>query len=154
MTVLPDDGYYVDLAEVPTDADVVSELGASNAARGLVAKPVWSFVVEDKEHPDWGVWPSVWLEAGTAGSTGALQWVEGEASAGQARLSQDEWLAYVDRSGTPCGVHVALQVPIEQVFVAVAELTATRRRPTSIEWTRIDGSEHRLIGPRPQATPD
>jgi hypothetical protein len=154
MTALHEDhGYYVDLRQLSTDVDLAGELRTFNRAKGPDKTPVWSLVVEEDDSPDWGTWPSIWLDAGTAGSSGALQWTDRDGvfipAGGVGLLSRpDEWLPYFDWSGVPCGVHVALEVPIEQVFAAVAELVVTRRRPGCVEWVKVDGDQHRLIGPR------
>jgi len=142
----------IDLTELPTDADVVSALRALNDEHGADLPRLWQLTVEHDVDPHWGGHgPAVFLNAGTAGPTGALRWVDrsGEfiPAVGSRRLfSHEQRVPYFDWSGTACGVHVALQVPIDSVFAAVAELLASRRRPTCLQWTPVQ-SHHMLIGP-------
>jgi hypothetical protein len=118
-----DRGSFVSLLEVPPGADLVAELRAVNTNHDGGRGRFWQITVEEDDFgEDWGgIGPAVWLNAGTAGSTGALCWVA-------------------------CGVHSALQVPIELVFEAVAEVVATRQRPTCVDWVEVDEIEHTLIG--------
>jgi hypothetical protein len=153
MKVLREDlGNYADLTELPLDADVAGELRELNVRRGAGTACLWWLPLEFEDDEVWGRGPKVWLDAGTAGPAGALRWVDGDGifvpASGLAALSRPaEWLPYFDWSGTSTQVHVALQVPIEQVFEAVAELVATRRRPECVEWVKTDGDILRLVGP-------
>ncbi|HEX5401832.1 MAG TPA: hypothetical protein VFX16_05980 [Pseudonocardiaceae bacterium] len=56
-------------------------------------------------------------------------------------------------TASACGIHGAIEVPIELVFEAVAEVVGTRQRPTCLDWVAIDHREHRLIGGQDDDTP-
>lgn len=134
VTKLLDDehGNYLDLTQVPVNADVSGEMRLLNTRHGAGSARLWQLVVEFDDDDGWGGGPSVWLQAGLAGPRGALIWVEpGRAfvpAAGVRRLADShDWLSYFDWSGTPCSVRGAASVPIEQVFAAVDEVVATRR---------------------------
>lgn len=71
-------GFYVDLTQLPADADVSGALRARNKKYDPELAPLWSLVVEFSDDDSWGRWPSVWLQAGVAGTRGALIWVEHE----------------------------------------------------------------------------
>jgi len=150
--VLPENqGNLINLAALPTDADVVGELRTLNARGGDGTPSLWQLTLEEDEDDDWGAGPAVWLDAGTAGASGALRWVDRSGvfipAEGIPRLSeQGPTVPYFDWSGTACTVHIALRVPIEHVFAAVAEVVRVRQRPTSVEWAEVD-RHHRLIGP-------
>ena len=152
--LLGDDlGNYADLAELPVDADIAAELRALNDKLGSGLACLWQLVVAFDDNEDWGRGPAVWLDAGIGGASGALCWVErGQTfipAPGEQRLGRDDdWLPYLDWSGTPCSVHGAAETPIELVFAAVAELGMTRRRPTCVSWVAVDRRLHRIVGPR------
>lgn len=155
MTDLLDEGhgFYVDLTHVPVDADVSGELRARNKRYDPELAPLWSLVVEFADDDAWGRWPSVWLQAGVAGSRGALIWVERERvfiPAGGVRRLRDrhDWDPYLDWSGTPCSVRGAASVPVELVFAAVREVVATRKRPTVVEMVEVDDDTFAIVGPR------
>ncbi|HEX3792447.1 MAG TPA: Imm1 family immunity protein [Pseudonocardiaceae bacterium] len=139
---------YADLTTLPAGADLVGELRAWNAHHGAEISCMWLLAVTFAEDAVWGRGPASWLNAGTAGPTGALQWVD----PGGVFIPVDglgrpaEWLPYFNWAGTECGVHVALRVPIEQVFAAVAEVSRTRRRPRCVEWVQIN-RDNRMIRP-------
>ena len=101
----------------------------------------------------WGSGPAVWLNAGLAGDAGALCWVDRTGTYipadGRPALTEPAgWLAYVDWAGEACGVHVALRVPIDRVFAAVAEVVANRRRPRTVAWAAVNETEHPLVRAR------
>lgn len=155
MTKLLDDefGNYVELFQIPSDADVAGELRAMNKRHGARSARLWRLVVEVDDDDGWGGGPSVWLEAGLAGPRGALIWIENNRTfvpaGGVPRLADDrDWLSYFDWSGTPCSVRGAASVPIEQVFSVVKEVVATRRRPELVAMTDVDSDRFRIIGPR------
>ncbi|MGH3752933.1 MAG: Imm1 family immunity protein [Pseudonocardiaceae bacterium] len=152
-TVLRDDqGNLIDLTALPVDADVAGALRATNDEHGAELPRLWRLTVEHDVDQHWGgSGPAVWLDAGTAGVTGALRWIDrsGEyVPAVNARrlFSGPQRLSYFDWAGTACSVHIALQVPIELVLAAVAEVSTTRLRPTCVQWIPIEGS-HVLVGP-------
>lgn len=154
MTTVLRDGHgnLVDLTELPVDADVAGALRAINDEHGADLPRLWRLTVEHDLDPHWGGGgPAVWLDAGTAGPTGVLRWVDrsGEflpATGARRLFDHQRRLGYFDWSGTACSVHVALQVPISLVLTAVAEVAATRRRPTCLEWASGQG-HHVLVGP-------
>jgi hypothetical protein len=146
-------GFYVDLTQLPADADVSGALRARNKKYDPELAPLWSLVVEFSDDDSWGRWPSVWLQAGVAGTRGALIWVEHEQTfiptRGVCRLrDQHDWDPYLDWSGTPCSVRGAASVPVELVFAAVREVVATRRRPTIVDLVEIDDDKFEIVGPR------
>jgi Immunity protein Imm1 len=150
MVLRTDRGNLVDIAELPTEADVATALQVLDHQRATNLPCLWQLTVDTDSDPTWGSGPAVWLNAGIAGSTGMLRWVDrsGEyiPAAGAQRLTTTpERLAYFDWSGTACSVHAALQVPIALVLAAVTELTATRRRPACLEWTPMRGHQP-LVG--------
>lgn len=146
-------GNLITVSELPSDADVVAELRALNNERGTEKPTLWQLVVEEDDDPIWGNGPAVWLDAGMAGPVGALRWVDrGGAfipAEGQLLLrGTPKWLPYCDWSGEACQVHIAMRVPIERVFAAVAEVVASGRRPRSEAWATVDEDRHPLVGPR------
>ncbi|HEX3779965.1 MAG TPA: Imm1 family immunity protein [Pseudonocardiaceae bacterium] len=144
---------HVDLSELPIDADVTGELHMINDQQSARPPCMWQFVVASEDNDDWGRGPVTWLDAGIAGTGGVLRWVElGHtfipASGAERLLHDDDWLPYLDWSGTPCSVRGAAEVPIEQVFAAVAEVDATHHRPTCVDWIEVDRRRYRIVGPR------
>jgi hypothetical protein len=150
-----ENGYYADLTQLPTDADLASELRVVNTRNGADLASLWRLVVDFGDFGDWGRCASVWLDAGFAGARGALIWNEDERTFIPAesahRLSNGhDWLPYYDWAGVECSVRGAASVPVEQAFEAVQEVVATRRRPESIDWVEIDTDRVRPTGPRIQ----
>lgn len=146
-------GNYVDLTRLPTDADLVGELRVLNSRHGSVSPRLWQLVAAFDADDHWGGGPATWLDAGIAGLRGVLIWVERERTfipaAGRHRLRDEhDWLSYVDWSGVPCSVRGAASVPVEQVFAAVREIVATRRRPTVIDMVEVDTNRFEMVGPR------
>ncbi|GAA2676293.1 MULTISPECIES: hypothetical protein [Actinosynnema] len=126
----------IDLGEhTPGDlAGLVPELVAWNAEHGQALPCLWQIVVEHADTPGWGSGPSAWLDAGTAGSSGALRWVSPTGAfapvSREDGRSRDGWVRYAsDHSGYPCRVHHGLVVPLPVVWSAVADLVRTRARP-------------------------
>jgi hypothetical protein len=148
-----DQGNLIDLTELPTDADVAGALHATNEEHGAGLPRLWRLTVEYAVDDHWGgAGPTVWLEAGTAGDTGALRWVDntGEfvpALGARHLVTSQHGVDYLDWSGSPCSVHVALQVPIGLVYEAVAEVAEARHRPVCLSWTRVRDNLV-LVGPR------
>jgi hypothetical protein len=146
-------GHYVDLTELPLDADVSGELRALNRRYDPKLASLWSMIVEFEDDEVWGCGPAVRLEAGVAGSRGALIWVEHERTLIPARgvrqlRDKHDWDPYLDWSGTPCSVRGAASVPVELVYAAVREVVATRRRPTVVEMVEVDDDKLKIVGPR------
>jgi hypothetical protein len=146
-------GHYVDLTQLPFDADVAGELRALNRRYDPKLASLWEMIVEFEDDEVWGRGPAVRLEAGIAGPRGALIWVEHERtfipSRGVRRLrDKHDWDPYLDWSGTPCSVRGAASVPVELVFAAVREVVATRRRPTVVDMVEVDRDTFKIVGPR------
>jgi hypothetical protein len=146
-------GNYADLTQLPANSDVSGHLRTLNSRYGAASPRLWQLVVEFDDDDRWGTGPAVWLEAGIAGSRGALIWVERGRTlipaTGAYRLSDDrDWLPYLDWSGTPCSVRGAASVPVEQVFAAVEDVVASRRCPTAVGMVEVDSDRYQIVGPR------
>ncbi|GAA2668332.1 MULTISPECIES: Imm1 family immunity protein [Actinosynnema] len=140
-----------DLAEWPDPTALVEQVRARNAARAATASPVWwQFTAASGTDPLLGVrGPTRWLDAGidAARGAGALRWVdengvflpETPLAAGR---GPTRW---VDASGEACLLDPAHLVLPELVLEAVAEVAATKARPTCLTWREVpDG--HSLVG--------
>jgi hypothetical protein len=77
MKVLREDlGNYADLTTLPLDADVVGELRELNTRRGADTACMWQLALDFEDDETWGRGPASWLDAGTAGTSGALEWID------------------------------------------------------------------------------
>jgi hypothetical protein len=81
--------------------------------------------------------PRIWLNAGISDRFGMLQWVD-EAGyhvpSERHNAQRTGWIHFRHPTGVVVPLSAEMRAPVELTYEAVAEVIATRARPSCVEW--------------------